>query len=184
MVTVKWLDTNKGDRANPNYRSRLVAREFNQGKDDTLYASTPPLEALRLIISHAATYNATKPEERRELMVNDVSRAYFYARSTRCLYIEVPAEDPEAHPDLLGRLRLSLYGTRDAALNWQQTLSEHLVENGFVRGVGHPSVFHHPKRKIWTLVHGDDYCIAGPAESLDWMQGILQKKHEIKSQEE
>ena len=44
MVSVKWLDTNKGDRAAPNYRSRLVAREFNQGKDDTLYASTPFLK--------------------------------------------------------------------------------------------------------------------------------------------
>ena len=38
MVSVKWLDTNKGDRLNPNYRSRWVAREVNQGKDDTLYA--------------------------------------------------------------------------------------------------------------------------------------------------
>ena len=26
MVSVKWLDTNKGDRLNPNHRSRLVAR--------------------------------------------------------------------------------------------------------------------------------------------------------------
>jgi hypothetical protein len=26
MVSVKWLDTNKGDKLNPNYRSRLVAR--------------------------------------------------------------------------------------------------------------------------------------------------------------
>ena len=55
IVSTKWLDTNKGDKDNPNYRSRFVAREFNQGRDDTLYASTPPLEALRLIISHAST---------------------------------------------------------------------------------------------------------------------------------
>ena len=26
MVSVKWLDTNKGDKLNPNHRSRLVAR--------------------------------------------------------------------------------------------------------------------------------------------------------------
>ena len=83
------------------------------------------------------------------------------------MYIEIPQEDPEAHPDYLGRLRLCLYGTRDAALNWQQTLSDHLLEVGFTRGVGHPSVFHHAKRDIWTLVHGDDYCSAGTHESLD-----------------
>ena len=26
MITVKWLDTSKGDKDNPNYRSRLVGR--------------------------------------------------------------------------------------------------------------------------------------------------------------
>ena len=60
------------------------------------------------------------------------------------------------------------------------TLSNHLTENGFIRGVGHPSVFHHPKKNIWTLVHGDDYASAGTPASLDWMQGILEKKYEIK----
>ena len=93
MISVKWLDTNKGDRDNPNYRSRLVGREFNDSKDDTLYASTPPLEALRAIISHASTVDGDRPGERRELMVNDVRRAYFYAKQQRSVFINLPAED-------------------------------------------------------------------------------------------
>ena len=114
-------------------------------------------------MSKAAT--VVEGEEKNEMMINDVSRAYFYAKMTRPLYIEIPRENPNAIPEMLGRLRLCLYGTRDAALNWQQTLSDHLVENGFVRGSGHPSVFHHSTRDIWTLVHGDDYCSAGaPAD--------------------
>ena len=55
LIDVRWIDTNKGDTANPNHRSRVVGREFNTYRDDALYAATPPLEALRLIISHAAT---------------------------------------------------------------------------------------------------------------------------------
>ena len=94
----------------------------------------------------------------------------------------IPSEDPKASPELLGRLRLCLYGTRDAALNWQQTLSAHLIENGFVRGIGHPSVFPHSPRDIWTLVHGDDYCSAGALADLDWMQAVLAKTYEIKTQ--
>ena len=74
MITVKWLDTNKGDRDNPDYRSRLVGREYNDNKVDTLYASTPPLDALRMIISHASAVDPEKPDARRELMVNDVRR--------------------------------------------------------------------------------------------------------------
>lgn len=177
FIGTRWIDTNKGDFDNLRIRSRLFGKEFRTGRDDALYASTPPLEALRLVMSKAAT--VVEGEEKNEMMINDVSRAYFYAKCTRCMYVEIPTEDPEAHPDYLGRLRLCLHGTRGAALNWQQTLADHLVEHGFLRGVGHPSVFHHPQRKIWTLVHRDDYCSAGPTASLDWMQSILEKRYEI-----
>ena len=180
IIGTKWIDVNKGDHDNPRIRCRLVGKEFRTGPDDALYASTPPLEALRVVLSRAAT--SDDGTTRREIMVNDVSRAYFYAKMTRPLYIEVPAEDPNASRDKLGRLRLCLYGTRDAALNWQQTLSDHLVDNGFVRGVGHPSVFHHATRDIWTLVHGDDYCSAGSGVDLDWLEGVLASKYEIKTQ--
>ena len=32
-IAVRWVDINKGDSANPNYRSRLVAKEY-KGNDD------------------------------------------------------------------------------------------------------------------------------------------------------
>ena len=86
-----------------------MGKEFRTGPDDALYASTPPLEALRMDLIRAATVDVGGSE--REIMVNDVSRAYFYARMTRPLYIEIPSEDPKASPELLGRLRLCLRGT-------------------------------------------------------------------------
>ena len=55
IISVRWVDVNKGDALDTNYRSRLVGREFNIERDDALCASTPPLEALRLIVSYAAT---------------------------------------------------------------------------------------------------------------------------------
>ena len=115
VIGTKWIDVNKGDLDRPNIRCRLVGKEFKTAPDDALYASTPPLEALRMIVSRAATYSRGGQE--RELMINDVSRAYFYAEATRCMYIELPREDPLYDPNMLGRLRLCLYGTRDAALN-------------------------------------------------------------------
>ena len=47
-IAVRWVDINKGDSSNPNYRSRLVAKEFNTGPCPELYAATPPSECLRL----------------------------------------------------------------------------------------------------------------------------------------
>ena len=75
MIGIRWVDVNKGDSEEPEYRSRLVGRELNEGKDKALCAATPRLDALRIIISHAATYHDDGPQ--RVIMINDVRRAYF-----------------------------------------------------------------------------------------------------------
>ena len=48
-------------------------------------------------------------------MINDVRRAYFYAKQKRNVFINLPAEDEEAKEGEVGQLMLCLYGTRDAA---------------------------------------------------------------------
>ena len=50
-----------------------------------------------------------------------------------------------------------MYGTRDAAKNSADTVSKRMTSIGFLRGVGHPAVYYHPKRGIYTVVHGDDF---------------------------
>lgn len=42
VVKGRWIDINKGDLTNWKYRSRYVAKEFNTGDLDGLFASTPP----------------------------------------------------------------------------------------------------------------------------------------------
>ena len=148
-----------------------MGKEFRTTHDDALFASTPPLEALRCIVSRAATLDSNG--QMRELMVNDVSRAYFYAEASRDIYIGLPKEGPNAGPGALGKLELCLYGTRDAAKSGQETLSAQLINIGFTRGVGHPSVFHHADRELMILVHGDDYFSSGIQQDLDWLEGDL-----------
>ena len=53
-IKVKFVDVNKGDGENPNYRSRLVAQEFRDGTP-SLFAATPPLEAMKILFSLAAS---------------------------------------------------------------------------------------------------------------------------------
>ena len=100
VIGVRLVDVNKGDSENPDMRSRLVGQEFNTGKNDEFYASTPQLDALRFIISSAATL--TSCGEQRQVMVSDVRRAYFYARTHRDNYFELPAQDREGIKDKLG----------------------------------------------------------------------------------
>ena len=40
IIKTRWIDINKGDDANPVYRSRLVGKEFNNSQMDGLFAGT------------------------------------------------------------------------------------------------------------------------------------------------
>ena len=86
---------------------------------------------------------------------------HLYAKQQRHVFINLPQEDDEAKEGEVGQLRLCLYGTRDAAKEWQKTSSKHLQDIGFISGRGHPAVLHHPEREMRVLVHGDDDLTCG-----------------------
>ena len=48
-IGVRWVDVNKGDAKNPAHKSRLVAKEFNNDKRESIFAAMPPLEAKRTL---------------------------------------------------------------------------------------------------------------------------------------
>ena len=153
----RWIDVNKGDGANWRYRSRYVAKEYNTGDEDGLFASTPPLEALRLIISDAATRDQG---EDKVIMVNDVARAFFEAPARRKICVRLPEE--EGHEgDEVGLLLQSLYGTRDASANFQEEIRKVLTKAGFKRGKYNPSTYYHENLNIKAMVHGDDFISSG-----------------------
>ena len=49
---VKWVDRNRGERQHMNVRPRLAAKHINKGKEQGLFAATPPLEVLRVFWHH------------------------------------------------------------------------------------------------------------------------------------
>ena len=60
-VKGRWVDINKGDEQHPNYRSRYVGREFKSGDHrDDLFAATPPIEAIKTLVSLAASQKGCK----------------------------------------------------------------------------------------------------------------------------
>ena len=75
-ITTKWIDINQGDEKKPKYRSRNVAREIPRTKRNDFFASTPPLEVMKLLLSTLASGNKGE-----RLMVADVQRAYFHAKA-------------------------------------------------------------------------------------------------------
>ena len=147
VISVRWVDINKGDEVNPNYRSRLVAREINTHANPEMFAATPRTEALKLMIAIAATKNAKG--QKRRFMVNDVSRAYFYAKAIRKVFVEIAEEDREpGDENMVGELQYSMYGTRDAAQNWEEAYSDFMVSVGFAKGLCSPCVFYHKEKNL------------------------------------
>ena len=95
-------------------RSRLVARDFkgkDEGRDD-LFAETPPLEALRLLFSRAATRRPRK-KKMRELMFVDARKAHLIPRCEEGEFIELP-EECGAPAGICGKLIFWLCGFRKA----------------------------------------------------------------------
>ena len=174
---VRWIDVNKGDKIHPNYRSRFVAKEINTYKRIDLFAAAPPLEAVKMLLSMVATNNNGEV-----VMVNDVSRAFFHAKVKRDVYVELPQEDQQPGDEgMCAKMEYSLYGTRDAAVNWHDECSQQLVSNGFLQGKASPCVLYHPQKRIRTVVHGGDYVSSGKEQDLKWMKARLEDEYDLKT---
>ena len=113
-IRVRWVLCNKGDAARPEIRARLVACEIKTYEDTTglFYASTPPLEAKRVLLSELATkrFSNGKPLQ---LSFVDVTKAYFNGVPRRDLRVRFPPEMGLGH-GMTARLHRCMYGTRDA----------------------------------------------------------------------
>ena len=177
-VKVRWVDVNKGDDESPNVRCRIVAKDFNIDKRPDLFAATPLLEYLRYLISRCASSQLSS--RKTKLMVQDVNKAYFYAPATRDVYVELLPE--RAQPGMCAQLHKSLYGTRDAALNWAQAYSEVLEKMGLVKGKSSPCNFYHAEWGIRTVVHGNDILSEGPGDNLKAMDTEMRKSFALKTE--
>ena len=177
-IDTKWIDTDKAFEGEPmQIRSRMCAREFKNDDRPDLYAGTPPLEALKAIISIAANHKETF-----SIMHIDVSRAYFHAKAQRPVLIRLPAED-KMGPDAgkVGLMKKSMYGTRDAASNWERDWQENIKKWGFQLGPSSKNLFHHKENQVTGLTHGDDFVLTGPTKRLTEFENKMKSVYPIKA---
>ena len=142
-ISVRWVEKNKGDDESPNIRSRLVAREIRQAGQEAIFALTPPLESLRMILTMASTdppgrlAHVRDPAsvKRTQILLADISKPYFNAKTSEedPVYVDFPME--AGQPEWTrGLLRRHMYGTRRAAEVWQDECSATLISEWFTQG--------------------------------------------------
>jgi hypothetical protein len=188
-ISVRWVDVNKGDDECPKYRSRLVARQLKatDKSGESFFSPTPPLEALRAVLSMATTSSGSyRPiripdhPNRTQVSMVDISRAYFNAKKdpNDLTYVALPEEEAD-HSSMCGLLARHMYGTRGAADGWQEEYSTTLVSMGFTQGMSSSCVFLHKEREMLCTVHGDDFTTVGGKLALDWLEAELQEHYEL-----
>ena len=160
-VSLRWVDVVKGDGLT---WIRLVARDF-KGLDRHA-ATPPPLEAVRAVLSMAATKSSNGPVKK--VMMIDAKKAHLNPRCKEDVYIELP---PEVGAELgqCGKPNFWLYGFRKAASAWEDFYAKVMEEAGFRRGVGCSVIFRHEEKDLFGVVHGDDFVFGGNDEDLKWV---------------
>ena len=172
-MTVRWVDVNKGDVTNPDYRSRFIARWVNPYKREDVFAVAPPLEALKFILSFTATVDKGEV-----VILNDVRRVFFHAKAEREVYVQLAPDDVVLGGcgGVCGKCCYSMYGARCAAQHLYNACPGRLVEMGFTQGRSSPCPFYRKQMNPRTYVHGGDYVSTGFPQQLQWMRKGFRKE--------
>ena len=176
-IKVRWVICNKGDKESPDYRARLVAKEIKTDQRLDLFAATPPLEAKKFLFSLAMSRRHSSGSVLKVQFI-DIKRAYFHAKAVRDVFVDLPEQDAEE--GMCGKLVYAMYGTRDAAQNWEREYESAFLALGFTQGLSSPCVFYHAERDIRTVVHGDDFTSISDDVQLKWLAAELRKRYELK----
>ena len=185
VIKTRWVDTHKGDKRYPEIRCRLLAKEVkkrNNTEEESanFFVSTPPLEAVKFLISEAMTKRVSRSNRPQKLSFIDVKKAYLCSAMLRELYVEPPPEANEP-PDTVWRLQRAVYGTCDAAAAWEREWTRTLNSVGFESGVSKPASLHCEKLDASMVVHGDDFITLGDNEALSEVARVMSSHYTIKS---
>ena len=179
-IKTGWSETDKEQPGKPNVRARWVAKEYKTHTRPEFHASTPLLEALKVVLSEIAT-----GERGKVVAIVHARRAYFYAPARRRVFVELPPEDHQAGEEhMCGLLQYSLYGTRYAAQNWEGELTSTLGDLKLTRGIACPCVWQGciKGKHIVAIVHGVDITNGGERSALEYLIQKISRKYEIKKQ--
>ena len=165
-VPCKWVF-----KRGPLVRARAVVCEVKSfAPHASEFAATPPLEALRILISMAASDSGLF------LDFIDVRKAHLNGAVRRRVVIRLPKDMGGG----FGLLRRAMYGTRDAAAAWNDCIQAAMGELGFTPGATSPCIFWHPTDRVRALVHGDDFVLLGALTHLDRLREEFRQRWLIK----
>ena len=148
-IGVKWVKRWKTDT---DLRMRLAVQGCYQDAQaldsDTLFASTPSLVTLRIMLIMALRANWC-------INLADVSTAFLHAPMTEDIFIWPPAE---YYPDFkcLWKLNKAMYGLKQSPRLWQEHFAKVIAELGFRRCKSDGNLYCHSSKQLYVLARFAD----------------------------
>ena len=156
-IGVRWVKRWKTDI---ELRMRLVVQGCFQDSSsidvDSIYASTPSLVTLRLLLIMALARSW-------EISLADISTASLHAMIEEVVHVWPPAEYyPEAN--CLWPLNRAMYGLGQSPRLWQDHYASVMERLGFRRCKSDSNLYCHKSRSLYVLAYVDDLLIVGDAK--------------------
>lgn len=186
VVGSKWVFDYKHDATGTvnRYKARLVMQGFTQIKGldyDESWAPCPARATVRCLLAIVA-------ERDLELYGLDIKTAYLNAAMDKELYIEQPRGYEQGGRDIVCKVVMALYGSKQAGKLWYDDLSKTLVAAGMRASAADPCLYlwRHPEYgTIYVLVHVDDTIIAARSnEGAEAAKRVITDKYETRDQGE
>ena len=132
-------------------------QNVEKSEEDNLFASTPSLVTMRLLLCMALARNWG-------ITMGDVSTAFLHALMSEEVFVWPPKEFyPEGN--CLWRLKKAMYGLRQAPKLWQEHFAEVMTTKlGFRRCKSDPNLYCHESGRLYVLAYVDDLFVVGTDE--------------------
>ena len=177
----RWVFRNKMDEDGVviKNKARLVAKGYLQceGIDyDETFAPVARLEAIRIFLAFATYMNF-------KVYQMDVKSAFLNGDLEEVVYVkQPPGFIDERHPEYVCRLNKALYGLKQAPRAWYDTLTSHLLNNGFSRGAIDSTLFilREKGNILLVQIYVDDIIFGSTDEKLcKKFSEIMSKEYEM-----
>ena len=154
----RWVKVWKSET---DLRCRVVVRgcfhNVEKTEEDNLFASTPSLVTMRLLLCMALARNWG-------ITLGDVSTAFLHAAMSGEVFVWPPKE---VYPngDCLWKLKKAMYGLRQAPKLWQEHFAEVMTSRmGFRRCKSDPNLYCHESGRLRVLAFVDELLVVGTDE--------------------
>lgn len=180
-VGCKWVYRIKynADGSIDRYKARLVAKGYTQveGEDySEIFSPVAKIVSVRLMIAMVAANNWC-------LHQIDVSNAFLHGRLEDEIYMLPPPGYDKVQIGEVYKLKISIYGLKQASRQWNVECTKKLTEYGFVQSPYDHCFFSHVTSDhfVSVLVYVDDVLLAGSnVEAVNCVKSFLHDAFTIK----